>query len=205
MRLPVHIWIREENACAKEVAGYFVELARYLDERPKKMRLVIHASVPVDLDFDPKDGDPSITVGGETHKFNLRHRWIPEHPVPLLLGPADTDSESVPNAQGSVPKRRRRIVLLIDPVDSNRFRVRDRREFPMSGWAYTILAMSGAAAAITLHPAAIAIAATSLLLVLGYHLAAMVRQAGATNACCTRTNVQESSGSQRPEEPLSHA
>ena len=162
MRLPVHIWIREENACAKEVAGYFVELARYLDERPKKMRLVIHASVPVDLDFDPKDGDPSITVGGETHKFNLRHRWIPEHPVPLLLGPADTDSGSVPNAQGSVPnaqgpvpKRRRRIVLLIDPVDSNRFRVRDRREFPMSGWTYLLFALVGTIAAITLHPVAI--------------------------------------------------
>ena len=170
MRLPVHIWIREENACAKEVSGYLVELARYLDERPRKMRLVIHASVPVSFDFDPKDGNPSVTVGGETHKFNLRHRWIPEHPVPLLLGPADTDSGSVPNAQGSVPKRRRRIVLLIDPVDSNRFRVRARRELIVPDCAYALFALLGTIAAITLHPAAFIATAVLLSLFFGKRL-----------------------------------
>ena len=180
MRLPVHIWIREENAFAKEVSGYFVELARYLDERPRKMRLVIHASVPASFDFDPKDGNPSVTVGGETHKFNLRHRWIPEHPVPLLLGPAKADSWSAPSVQGSVPKRRRRIVLLIDPVDGNRFRVRARRELIVPDCAYALFALLGMIAAITLHPAAVIATAVLLTLFFGKRLMdrMVVRPAG---------------------------
>ena len=87
MRLPVHIWIREENATPEELAGYFTELARRLDAHPQKMRLMIESSVPAVLDFDPADGEPVVSVGGRTHKFSLRHRWLPEHPVPLLLGP----------------------------------------------------------------------------------------------------------------------
>ena len=155
MRLPVHIWIREENARPEEIAGYFIELARRLDAKPQRMRLVIESDVPVSLDFDPSDGNPAVSVGDETCRFDIRRRWIPEHPVPLQLGP-------VPNGEGSVPKRRGRTVLLIDPVDGNRFRVRDRREMAYpDGWIYALFVLAAVAAAVTLHPAAVA--ATALL------------------------------------------
>ena len=143
MRLPVHIWIREENACPREVAGYFVQLAEKLDEWPQKMRLSIESSVPAFLDFDPKDGNPTISVAGETHHFDIRRRWLPEHPVPLVFGPEPT-------------------VLLVDPVDGNRFRVRSGRSFRLPWWAYPLFSAVGAVAAVTLHPVAVAIAAALL-------------------------------------------
>ena len=136
MRLPVHIWIREENADPQEVAGYFVELARRLDERPRKMRLTVESTVPASLDFDPKDGNPVVFVCGERYSFDIRRRWIPEHPVPLEFGKKPTS-------------------LLIDPVDGNRFRVRSGRRIVLPGWAYAIFAASAALTVVTLHPAAI--------------------------------------------------
>lgn len=136
MRLPVHIWIREENADPREVADCFVQLARRLDERPQKMRLFVESTVPASLDFDPKDGNPVITVCGRKHRFDIRHRWLPEHPVPLEFG-------------------RKPTVLLVDPLDGNRFRVRSGRRIVPPGWSYALLAVSGAATALTLHPAAI--------------------------------------------------
>ena len=137
VRLPVHIWIREENACPREVAGYFVQLAEKLDERPRKMRLYVESSVPAFLDFDPADGNPSVCVAGETHHFDIRRRWLPEHPVPLVFGPEPT-------------------VLLVDPVDGNRFRVRSGRSFRLPWWAYPLFSAVGAIAAVTLHPVAVA-------------------------------------------------
>jgi hypothetical protein len=136
MRLPVHIWIREENADPQEVAGYFVELARRLDERPRKMRLIIESTVPASLDFEPKDGNPVVSVCGERYSFDIRRRWIPEHPVPLEFG-------------------RRQTVLLVDPVECNRFRVRSGRKIALPGWVYAVFAASGMLTAVTLHPAAI--------------------------------------------------
>ena len=136
MRLPVHIWIREENADPQEIAGYFVELARRLDERPRKMRLIVESTVSASLDFDSKDGNPVVSVCGEKCSFDIRRRWIPEHPVPLEFGKKPTS-------------------LLIDPVDGNRFRVRSRRRIVLPGWAYAIFAASATLTALTLHPAAI--------------------------------------------------
>jgi len=136
MRLPVHIWIREENADPQEVAGYFVELARRLDERPRKMRLIVESTVPASLDFDPKDGNPVVSVCGERCGFDIRRRWIPEHPVPLEFGS-------------------RPAVLLVDPVEGNRFRVRSGRKIALPGWTYAVLAASATLTALTLHPAAI--------------------------------------------------
>lgn len=160
MRLPVHIWLREVNASPAELAGYFTELARHLDASPRRMRLVIESTVPASLDFDPSDGNPAVTVCGETVKFNLRHRWIPEHPVPLELGPAHG-------------RRCRRTALLVDPVDGNRFRVRDRRDVRAPAWAYSAVAALGVAAAVTLHPlifAALALAISILLVQLALSL-----------------------------------
>ena len=133
MRLPVHIWIREENADPREVADCFVQLARRLDERPQEMRLFVESTVPASLDFDPKDGNPVVTVCGRMHSFDIRHRWLPEHPVPLEFG-------------------RKPVVLLVDPVDCNRFRVRSGRSILLPGWSYALLAVSGTLTALTLHP-----------------------------------------------------
>ena len=137
MRLPVHIWIREENASPAEIAGYFIAIAQRLDERPQKMRLYVESFVPVMLDFDPQDGNPSVTVDSETHKFDIRHRWLPEHPVPLEFG-------------------RRPIVLLIDPIDGNRFRVRNGRRIFLPEWMYVAFAVSATVSTVTFHPVAFA-------------------------------------------------
>ena len=137
MRLPVHIWIREENASPAEIAGYFIAIAQRLDEKPQKMRLCVESFVPVMLDFDPRDGNPAVTVGSETHKFDIRHRWLPEHPVPLEFG-------------------RKPVVLLIDPIDGNRFRVRNGRRIFLPEWMYVAFAVSATVSAVTFHPVAIA-------------------------------------------------
>ena len=177
MRLPVHIWIREENATPEELAGYFTELARRLDAHPQKMRLMIESSVPAVLDFDPVDGEPVVSVGGQTQKFCLRHRWLPEHPVPLPLGPVPTSAGSVPiSVSGSVPNTMKRfsgffgrffpkkcVVLMIDPVDGNRFRVRSRRVLRVPRSLYAIFAVVAVAAVITLHPLALTLSALLLI------------------------------------------
>ena len=223
MRLPVHIWIREENATPEELAGYFTEIARRLDAHPQKMRLMIESSVPAVLDFDPADGEPVVSVGGRTHKFSLRHRWLPEHPVPLLLGPhtvpdspskiegvagglgsmtgsvpnilpassgsVPVSSGSVPNAvpnavsgsvpvsvSGSVPKdakffsrifgrilQKKRVVLLIDPIEDNRFRVWSRRVLLVPRSLYALFALVAVAAVVTLHPLALTLSALLLI------------------------------------------
>ena len=151
MRLPVHIWIREENASPAEIAGYFTAIAQRLDERPQKMRLYVESSVSVILDFDPQDGNPTVTVGSGTHRFDIRHRWLPEHPVPLEFG-------------------RRTTILLIDPVDGNRFRVRQGRGIAFPQWSYAAFAASATVSVLTLHPAAFAatIAIAAFMLVLSF-------------------------------------
>ena len=197
MRLPVHIWIREENATPEELAGYFTEIARRLDAHPQKMRLMIESSVPAVLDFDPMDGDLVVSVGGRTQKFSLRHRWLPEHPVPLFLGSVPISdsgsvpvsvSGSVPNAvpasagsvpasfSGSVPKGERFfsrifgrffpkkcVVLLIDPIEDNRFRVRSRRVLRVPRSLYALFALVAVAAVVTLHPLALTLSALLLI------------------------------------------
>ena len=205
MRLPVHIWIREENATPEELAGYFTEIARRLDAHPQKMRLRIESSVPAILDFDPSDGEPVVSVCGRTHKFSLRHRWLPEHPVPLLLGPhtvPDSPSKiegvaggrgsmtgSVPDFAGSVPVapvpvapsgsvpkdvkflsrifgrifQKRCVVLLVDPIEGNRFRVRSRRVLRVPRSLYALFALVAVAAVVTLHPLALILSALLLI------------------------------------------
>ena len=150
MRVPVHIWIREENATPEELAGYFTELARRLDAHPQKMRLMIESSVPAVLDFDPADGEPVVSVGGQTQKFSLRHRWLPEHPVPLPLGPVPASAKKC-------------VVLLIDPIDGNRFRVRSRRVFWVPRSLYALFAVVAVAAVITFHPFALTLSALLLI------------------------------------------
>ena len=174
MRLPVHIWIREENATPEELAGYFTELARRLDAHPQKMRLMIESSVPASLDFDPADGEPVVSVGGRTQKFSLRHRWLPEHPVPLSLGSVPISFNA---SAGSVPKvkkcfsrffciffKKKCVLLLIDPIDGNRFRVRSRRVLRLPRSFCALFAVFAVAAVVTLHPLALTL---SVLLLIG--------------------------------------
>jgi hypothetical protein len=147
-RLPVHIWIRPENADPATISGYFLEIARRLDECPRRMRLIVESSVSVSLDFDPKDGNPVISVDGALRKFDIRHRWLAEHPVPLNFGA-------------------RPVVLLIDPIDGNRFRVYSMRRTCLPRWIYALLSASATVAVLTFHPVAIAaalIAAAALIL-----------------------------------------
>lgn len=170
MRLPVHIWIREENATPEELAGYFTELARRLDERPQKMRLVIESEVPASLDFDPKDGDPVVSVGGRTGKFCIRHRWMPEHPVPLQIGsPSEAGKRRFPFSMFRPDPGR--MVLLIDPVDGNRFRVRAKREIRAPAWLYALFAVAAVAAAVTFAPVALSAAAVLLACLVSFKAA----------------------------------
>ena len=161
MRKPVHIWIREENADARELAGYFVEIARRLDENPVKMRLVVESTVPASLDIDPKDGCMVALAGDGKKRFQIRGRWIPEHPVPLDFGP---------DASG----KRRRTVLLIDPAENNRFHVRSSRTVGLTAWFYGSLAVVAVVAVVTLNPAAI-IAVSALFAVLAINSRHMAR------------------------------
>ena len=156
---------------------------------------MIKSSVPAVLDFDPSDGEPVVSVGGRTHKFSLRHRWLPEHPVPLLLGSVPISSGSVPNAvpdsagsvpafagsvpmtpSGSVPNDaksfsrlfgkiflKKSVVLLIDPIEGNRFRVRSRRVLRVPRSLYALFALVAVAAVVTLHPLALTLSALLLI------------------------------------------
>ena len=106
--LPVTLTIDPDDPRPADIAGYFAQIAQRLDARPERMRLAIHGRTrerrTLSLDFQ-SDGKMSVSVeGGGQHAFDLRHRWIPDHPVPLDL---------------------RRQCLYIDPVEQNRFRVMD--------------------------------------------------------------------------------
>lgn len=150
MRLPVHIWVTERNAGAKEIAGYFAELARRLDETPRRACLVVESSVDFDFDIDPADGNCVVCSAGEEEHFSIRRRWLPEHPVPLKFGPGGAEGET----PCEKPQRRRIVVLLLDPAKGNRFKVHPCRAFAVPHWAYAAFAGSAALAAVTFNPVA---------------------------------------------------
>lgn len=149
MRLPVHVWITERNAEPEELAGYLAEIARRMDESPRRMCIVVESSVQASLDVDPSDGNLVAKVAGSESRFSLRRRWLPEHPVPLEFGPS----------QGV---RSRRTVLLADPTSGNRFRVRSCRAFGFPAWAYALLAASASVAAVTFNGIAVVFALSLL-------------------------------------------
>lgn len=149
MRLPVHVWITERNAEPDELAGYLVEIARRMDEVPRRMCVVVESSVQASLDVDPSDGNLVVKVAGAEKRFSLRRRWLPEHPVPLEFGPP----------HGA---RIRRTVLLADPTGGNRFRVRSCRAFSFPAWVYALLAASASVAVVTFNGIAVALALSLL-------------------------------------------
>ena len=68
--LPVRITVDPDNPSAAALADYFATVARRLDERPERMRLVIDGRTAARR---------ALTLD------SLRRRWIPDHPVPLDL------------------------------------------------------------------------------------------------------------------------
>ena len=124
-RMQVSVVIDGESPRPKDVAGYLAEIARNLDERPKRLKVRFVAPPGVALDLE-RDGRLSISIAGNRpHRFDLRNRWIADHPVPLELNGA---------------------VLYVDPVDANRFRVTDRPEEAPGAAAYACLSLAAAVA-----------------------------------------------------------
>ena len=102
-KLPVSITIDPEDPRPKDIAEYFAAVARRLDEHPEPMRLVVEAPRGVVMDID-REGRLVFKVPGRRPvPLDIRRRWIADHPVPLDLGG--------------------RTVLIVKPVDANRFRV----------------------------------------------------------------------------------
>ena len=139
--LPVRITVDPDAPSAAALAEYFATVARRLDERPERMRLVIDgrtaARRALTLDFLP-DGEMCTCVEGEPPvRFSLRRRWIPDHSVPLDL---------------------RACRLWIEPVETNRFRVMDRVPFRVPGGIYALCALLAAVSAIWLVPECLAVA-----------------------------------------------
>ena len=124
-RLPVRVTIDADDPRPRDVARYLAEIAARLDERPEPMRIVFDAPPGVELDLED-DGRLVVRVpGSRSYRFDLRHRWIADHPVPLSLRP---------------------LTLFVDPVDGNRFRVTDRlacRVPPAVYFALSLVAVAG--------------------------------------------------------------
>ena len=138
--LPARITVDPDAPSAAALAEYFATVARRLDERPERMRLVIDgrtaARRALSLDFLP-DGEMCACVEGKPPKrFSLRRRWIPDHPVPLDL---------------------RACRLWIEPVEANRFRVMDRVPFRVPGGVYAVCALLAVVSAIWLVPECLAV------------------------------------------------
>ncbi len=140
--LPVSVRIDEADPQSTDIAKYFATIAERLDAKPERMRVTIHArnelSLPIVLDSDLKGGW-IIKVGNrKPASFNLRRRWIADHPVPYLL------------------TGRKRQILHVDPVDNNRFRVSELPPFKIPVYVYAIFSAVAALGFIRIMPEAFA-------------------------------------------------
>ena len=139
--LPVRITVDPENPSAAAIAEYFATVARRLDERPERMRLVIDgrtaARRALALDFLPDGQMCACVEGKQPVRFSLRRRWIPDHPVSLDL---------------------RACRLWIEPVDANRFRVMDCVPFCVPGAVYALCALVATVGVACFSPECLALA-----------------------------------------------
>ena len=145
--LPVRIVVDPDDPTPSAIAGYLAEVACRLDERPERMRLVVEAANAGDraisLDFTP-EGEMVVAVEGHrSKKMDLRRRWIPEHPVPLVLW---------------ARRQRRKVRLYIDPVDVNRFRVMSAVPCRAPAGLYVACSLLATAGAILAAPECVAVA-----------------------------------------------
>ena len=130
-RLPVRVTIDADDPRPRDVARYLAEIAARLDERPERMRIVFDAPPGVELDLED-DGRLVVRAPGHRdYRFDLRRRWIADHPVPLALSPRPL----LP----LTPLRP--LILFVDPVDGNRFRVTDRLPFRVPPAVYFVLSL----------------------------------------------------------------
>lgn len=104
--LPVRVVVDPEDPRPDDIARYLAEIACRLDERPERMRIVFDGrntkNRAIHLDVE---SDRALRVAVDGHRparVDLRGRWIADHPIPLRL---------------------RKIVLYVEPVDANRFRM----------------------------------------------------------------------------------
>ena len=145
-RLPVTVTVDADDPRPSDVARYFAEIAARLDEHPERMRIVVDAPDGMALDLEP-DGRMAIRMPGRrTFRFDLRGRWIADHPVPFPLGPAKQPWPA------RIFRSRRLPVLYVDPVDANRFRVTDRLPFAVPIAVYVLLSLAAALASILVSP-----------------------------------------------------
>ena len=145
--LPVRITVDPDDPRPSVIAGYLAEVARRLDERPERMRVAVEAANVGDraiaLDFTP-EGDMTVSVEGHrSRKMDLRRRWIPEHPVPLVLWSR---------------KRRRNVRLYVDPVDANRFRVMSSVPWSPPSWLYVACSLLATLGAVVVSPECVVVA-----------------------------------------------
>lgn len=139
--LPATLTVDPDDPQPADIAGYFAQIAQRLDAQPRRMRLAVDGRTrdrrALSLDFLP-DGKMSVSVDGVgRYVFDLRRRWIPDHPVPLDL-------------------RRRR--LYIDPVENNRFRVMDGIPFHVPAAVYACCSVLATVGVVWVVPECLAVA-----------------------------------------------
>ena len=144
-RLPVRVTIDADDPRPRDVARYLAEIAARLDERPERMRIVFDAPPGVELDLED-DGRLVVRVPGRrAYRFDLRHRWIADHPVPLSLAPRQLLLGRLGPLRRLGPLKLLRplksLILFVDPVDGNRFRVTDRQAYRVPRAVYFALSL----------------------------------------------------------------
>lgn len=140
--LPVRVAMGPDAPRPEDVAGYLAEIARRLDERPERMRIVFDGGGPrdraVSLDVTPDRALRVAVDGHRPRRVDLRGRWIADHPVPLSL---------------------KKAVLYVEPVDANRFRVMTRIPFAAPPLLYVLCSLAATVGLVWLVPELVAPAA----------------------------------------------
>lgn len=140
--LPVRVAMGPDAPRPEDVAGYLAEIARRLDERPERMRIVFDGGGPrdraVSLDVTPDRALRVAVDGHRPRRVDLRGRWIADHPVPLSL---------------------KKAVLYVEPVDANRFRVMTRVPFSAPPLLYVLCSLAATVGVVWLVPELVAPAA----------------------------------------------
>lgn len=150
---PVRVVFDVEQRCPEFVARIWATVAQSLDERPRRLRAVVEPCGEVGrnvaMDWE-RDGRIAIRVdGAPVKRMDLRGRWIPDHPVPLLL-----------TRTGIFRRRRhRKRLLFFAPVDANRFRVSLRPEFRAPAWLFAVCSAVATAGVVFVAPECVAAAA----------------------------------------------
>ena len=153
----LHVSCYSSDPEPKDIAGYLIEIAQYLDECPKRLRVEFHIqdelNHPVMLDFTA-DGKMRLTVAERKEQiFGLRSRWIAEHLVPLVLN---------------------RAVLYIEPVEAGRFRVFLAPPRSLPTWLLVLDCICATVGVITLSPE---LMATAIAITIGIAVKCGVRSA----------------------------